>query len=228
MASRTLSDLVRRDPAAARVLDRRGIDYCCHGQRSLEAACHEAGIDVDDVLRDLDALPSPDTGAEWDRLSPAELVDHIVLTHHRYLEDELPRLTALAEKVCTVHLSRHPELAKVARLVVELRDELEPHLWKEERMLFPAIREGLDVGGALSAMYDDHERAGELLASLRATTNDYTVPDDGCASYRSLYDRLAELALDTHVHIMKENSVLFPAAARRAVQPSTRSRISIR
>jgi iron-sulfur cluster repair protein YtfE (RIC family) len=39
---------------------------------------------------------------------------------------------------------------------------------------------------------------------------------DGCASYRSLYERLAALELDTHLHIHKENHVLFPAALRLA------------
>ena len=39
-----------------------------------------------------------------------------------------------------------------------------------------------------------------------------TNPADGCASYRSLYERLDAVERDTHVHIHKENHVLFPAA----------------
>ena len=65
-------------------------------------------------------------------------------------------------------------------------------------------------------MVIEHDRAGELLALLRAVTDGYRVPADGCASYRSLYERLAALELDTHVHIHKENHVLFPAALRLA------------
>ena len=42
------------------------------------------------------------------------------------------------------------------------------------------------------------------------------MPADGCASYRSLYERLEALELDTHLHIHKENHVLFPAALRLA------------
>jgi regulator of cell morphogenesis and NO signaling len=62
----------------------------------------------------------------------------------------------------------------------------------------------------------EHDRAGELLAELRAVTGGYAVPDDACASYRSLYERLAALELDTHVHVHKENNVLFPAVLRMA------------
>jgi regulator of cell morphogenesis and NO signaling len=62
----------------------------------------------------------------------------------------------------------------------------------------------------------EHDRAGELLSQLRAITGGYTVPDDACASYRSLFERLAALELDTHVHIHKENHVLFPGALHLA------------
>jgi regulator of cell morphogenesis and NO signaling len=58
----------------------------------------------------------------------------------------------------------------------------------------------------------EHDQAGELLADLRVSTGGYTVPADGCTSYRSLYDRLAALEEDTHVHIHKESHVLFPDA----------------
>ena len=42
----TLGDLVVANPAAARLLDTLGLDYCCHGDRSLAAACDAAGLDV--------------------------------------------------------------------------------------------------------------------------------------------------------------------------------------
>ena len=32
-------------------------------------------------------------------MAPAELVDHLEATHHAYLHAELPRLTALVDKV---------------------------------------------------------------------------------------------------------------------------------
>lgn len=54
--------------------------------------------------------------------------------------------------------------------------------------------------------------AGELLTTLRSLTGGYVTPEDGCASYRALYAGLAELEADTHLHIHKENNVLFPAA----------------
>ena len=80
---------------------------------------------------------------------------------------------------CNGHGQRHPELAEVRRLVAELRFDLEPHLLKEEGVLFPAIA-ALAAGQSefpfgsvahpIHMMVIEHDRAGELLAHLRAAT----------------------------------------------------------
>ena len=93
---------------------------------------------------------------------------------------------------------------------------------KEEQVLFPMIRE---LAGAaeppefhcgslqnpISVMLAEHDRAGDLLTTLRSLTDGYVAPADGCASYRALYAGLAELEADTHLHVHKENNLLFPA-----------------
>jgi regulator of cell morphogenesis and NO signaling len=219
----TLGDLVSEAPGRATVFDRLGIDYCCHGQRSLEEACAEAGLDPDAVRGELDAVSGTGAAgsAAWHPTEPAALATYIEATHHAYLHAELPEVDALAAKVLSVHRERHPELADVRRLVAELRAELEPHLLKEERVLFPAIRALVDgarefpfgtVRNPIAAMATEHDRAGELLTALRSATGNYAVPDDACASYRSLYERLAAAETDTHRHIHLENNVLFPTA----------------
>ena len=217
----TLAELVSADPAAAPVLEGHGLDYCCGGQRTLRDACASAGIDAERVLVDLAAAP-PQPTASWATMAPAELVDHLESTHHAYLHAALPRLDELAAKVAGVHGERHGELSDVAATVVELRADLEPHLAKEERILFPMIRELVSsdatpqfhcgsLRNPILVMLREHDRAGELLADLRRLTDAFTVPDDGCASYRALYDGLAELEADTHLHVHIENNLLFPA-----------------
>jgi regulator of cell morphogenesis and NO signaling len=214
------------NPAAARVLEAFGLDYCCHGSRTLADACAAAGVDesaVTERLGDLDL----EGDATWTSLDAPALAAHIVDTHHRYLHEELPLLDALAAKVQSAHGGRHRELTEVRRIVAAVRAELEPHLMKEESVLFPAIAALAagerdfafgSVANPIRTMSIEHDRAGELLAELRSATGGYLVPDDACGSYRSLYNRLEALELDTHLHIHKENHVLFPAAVRMAEQ----------
>jgi regulator of cell morphogenesis and NO signaling len=126
------------------------------------------------------------------------------------------------DKVTAVHGLRHPELAGVAAAFAALRDDLEPHLVKEERVLFPMVRaltgdttrprtRSGSVREPIAVMLAEHDRAGELLALLRERTGGHTAPEDGCARYRALYRGLAELEADTHLHVHKENHRLFPA-----------------
>jgi regulator of cell morphogenesis and NO signaling len=217
-----LGSLVRAHPGVVRELERRGLDYCCHGEQSVADACRAADLDPEVVLAELEAAARTSSAEPWADLSPAELADHIEAVHHRYLWNELPRLAELTDKVVSVHGARHPELAHVAESFTALRADFEPHLRKEELMLFPMIRQlGVSstvpefhcgrITNPISMMMLEHEQTGELLAQLRAATDGYRTPADGCASYRALYDGFAQVEADTHLHIHKENNVLFPA-----------------
>jgi regulator of cell morphogenesis and NO signaling len=223
LASHTLGDLVSSRSGAARVFERAGLDYCCRGQRNLADACAAAGLDPAIVAAEIEATERMAEPA-WASLPVPALADHIVATHHAYLRDEMPLLEALADKVEGVHVRHHPELERVRELVSELWADLEPHLDKEELVLFPALRALVEdqrtdfrfgtVANPIRMMMAEHDRAGELLAALRQATGDFEPPADACASYRSLYQRLEALELDTHLHVHKENNVLFPAALR--------------
>lgn len=222
--SATLGAVVMDNPGAAGVLESFGLDFCCRGDRTLADACQAAGVDPQDVIATLaDAGVGADGagGDAWSGLDAPALADHIVEAHHRYLHEELPLLDALAEKVAGVHAERHSELHDVRRLVAALRADFEPHLAKEERILFPAIH-ALALGhrsfpfgsieNPIRVMTLEHETTGTILADLRRASGGYRVPEDACASYRSLYERLAALEFDTHLHIHKENHALFPRA----------------
>ena len=217
---RILADIVNTEPGAARVLESFGLDYCCGGRQRLDVACATAGIDADEVVAAISSAPSSASDRWPLDLGPTELVDHLEATHHAYLHAELPRLSALVAKVRGVHGGRHPELGDVESAVAELRADLEPHLRKEELVLFPMIRDLVagrtptvgppTVRAPISVMMAEHDRAGELLARLHELTDGYQPPADGCASYQALYEALSELEHDTHLHVHKENNVLFP------------------
>ncbi len=219
----TLGQLVNDHPQLAPRLERLGLDYCCGGREPLKDAVAACGLALDDVISTLSQEAVGSVRADWADMAPAELVDHIYSTHHVYLHEELPRLEALAAKVLSVHGQRHPELGKVFTLTRQLHAELEPHLVVEETDVFPAIRrmerDG-ELDGRIAALIEEHEVAGELLEQLRAVTGDYEVPADGCASYQALYTGLATMEHDTHIHVHKENNVLFPAVLGTGVTTS--------
>ena len=224
-AQRTVGELVTERPGRARVFERLEIDYCCGGKRPLADACAAKGLDAGAVAAMLEALE--EAGGEepdWTKRSLGELCDHIVETHHAYLRDELPRLSALVGKVARAHGNRHPELADVSETYEGLAAELSEHMLKEEHVLFPACRrleEGEEILAAglaapIAVMEDEHAAAGAALERLHALTGGYEPPTDACNSYRAMLDGLATLELDLHEHIHEENNILFPRASALA------------
>lgn len=223
--STTLAEVVSTYPALTRELERIGLDYCCGGKRSLEQACRQQNLDPEGVLAELTSQPlAAEPAPEWQNLPLAEMADHLEATHHRYLKQELPRLAELATKVSRTHGATHPELNEVAAVVTEIRADLEPHLRKEEEVLFPMVR---TIGSAsnrpsfpcgsinnpIAVMEAEHAVVGGLLASLRELTDGYQAPADTCASTQALMAGLAQLEADTHLHVHKGNNHLFPAVA---------------
>ncbi len=238
-ASTAVGDIVAEAPSTARVFERVGVDYCCGGRRSLSAACEAKSLTVDEViaaLREATSQAAPDE-VRWTERSMSSLIEHLVATHHVFTRDELERATGLMNKVLAAHAATNPELAGIARTFEALRDELIPHLQKEEVILFPYVR-ALDGGASprgpfptvmmpVRMMDMEHDSAGKLLATLREQTRDYALPEGACGTWRALWDSLQSLERDLHMHIHLESNVLFPrAVAAEAAARSTQPRVS--
>lgn len=231
-ASMTLAEAVNAFPQLAREFEKRGLDYCCGGGRTIDESCTLVGLDPSATVVELSALSATAEPAEWTTMTADVLVDHLEATHHRFLWDELPRVTTLVDKIVTVHGERHPELVDVAACFAQVRADLEPHLMKEERVLFPMIRELAASTGTpsfhcgslrnpISVMLSEHDAVGGLLATLRRLTDGYTPPADGCATYAACFAAMAEIEADTHLHIHKENNLLFPHVVRAESELAT-------
>ena len=217
-------------PLATRVLEKLKIDYCCGGEKPLAEACVSAGIEVDSLVKMLEEANVGTAPAALDlqRASLTELIIHIMDNHHVYSRAELARLEPLTEKVIAAHSEKHPELRRIGRLFQQLKDDLNPHMYKEEQILFPYVvqlekailRNGQapfatfgTVDTPVRILIAEHERVGGLLRELRSASANYAVPPDGCLSYQSLYQGLEALEKDLHQHIHLENNLLFPRAA---------------
>lgn len=237
---RTVGDLAVEMPLAIRVFEAWKIDYCCGGRTPVPDAVARAGRTVDEFIAALDAQAAvPDNAArDWSLDTLTAMAADIVSTYHTYTREELQTLEPLSRKVLGVHGDRRPELNDVVALVDALRDDMLPHMLKEEQILFPYVTQMEEaaegrrtaptpffgtVKNPVRKMMAEHDRVGELLAQLREVTEQYTPPESACFSYRELYRRLAELEQRTHEHIHIENNLYFPRAVAledRAGQPA--------
>ena len=213
----TLAQLATSRAGASRVFHRYNLDFCCHGQISLADASAKKGLDVDALIREIEAEASHATPIEpWQDRAIPELTAHIVAHYHEPHRRELPRLLAMAERVEKVHRDKASCPRGLAALLAGLAAELTQHMQKEEGILFPMLDrgEGANAVGPIQVMEQEHEDAGAVLASMRALATDYQPPADACGTWRALYLGLDEFERDLMQHVHLENYVLFPRAMR--------------
>src|SRR5262245_35418885 len=139
MSEMTVAELATRLPQASRLFEKYGIDYCCGGRRTIADACATAGIGVDELLLEIDKGTATPLSLNYEGLTQRALIEHIIDKHHVFTRKELARLDTLLRKVCSVHESRHPELATLRDRFHRLAEELIPHMMKEENVLFPYV-----------------------------------------------------------------------------------------
>lgn len=225
----TLGSIVAEDYRNAAVLERFGLDFCCGGKRTLDEACGARGYEpavVADAIEQARSTADPHSAVSDETWNVNELIAHIVSAHHGYVRQASPRIAGYLNKLIAVHGERHPELARVAQHFDELASELSTHMFKEEEILFPYVRDLAAVeGGApmpsnvfgtvrnpIRMMEAEHTSAGQELAIVRELTDNYRTPADGCTTYRVCYQELEAFDDDLRRHIHLENNVLFPRA----------------
>jgi regulator of cell morphogenesis and NO signaling len=227
LTTTTVGEIVAADFRTAAVFERFGIDFCCGGRRSLTDACRTGAADLDAVVNALDALAATveteDDATQW--LLP-RLIDYIVSTHHAYARSSMPTIAASLTTLEEVHGSRHPELSRVAAYFDQVRGDLEHHMLKEERVLFPYLRDLAEradscgrtqspfgtVENPIRMMEREHREAADAMRIIRELTRGYTAPEDGCTTYAICMADLQRFERDLHRHVSLENNVLFPAA----------------
>jgi regulator of cell morphogenesis and NO signaling len=215
--SATVARIVTEYAVAARVFQKYGIDYCCHGNVTVAEACLDARLDPEALFTELEAaLAVGDARPEEDprALSTATLIARIIDRHHGYLRRALPYIAPIMEKVAKVHGPRDANLQHLAGAFRALAANLGPHLEEEEQILFPLLMaERPDpqlVKQDLGRMHEDHLAVGELLARIRKLTGAFTTPEWGCNTYRVLMAELDGLEADILRHVHLENHVLAP------------------
>jgi len=226
LVEKTLAEFATDNIRSAIVFEEFGLDFCCKGNRSLKEACADKNIDVKKVVNELTSLFK--NSNEVQNINDWQLdflVDYIINNHHQYVRRMIPVISLHADKVASVHGENHPETLKIADLFLAVREELEGHMMKEEKILFPQIKQMVltktensqfipppfsTIQNPIKMMELEHRNAGDALSKIKELSNSYTPPEDACNTFKALYSELIEFEEDLHKHIHLENNILFP------------------
>ncbi len=229
LENKTISEIVAEDYRTAKIFESYKIDFCCNGNKNFKNVIDTKNLDSEKIITELVSIKSQNNNGSIDYNSwPLDLlVDYIEKKHHRYIEDKTPDIKQYVAKLCKEHGNNHSELFEINEQFNQSAGELAMHMKREELILFPYIRkmvtaiqknEKIDsppfgsVENPIQAMIYEHNIEGERFKKISQITNNYTVPNDGCNTYRVTFSLLKEFEEDLHLHIHLENNILFPKA----------------
>ena len=240
-ATQSVREIVATQPSAAKVFHRFDIDLCSQADKSLDGACAELQLSVDQVLEKLAEADAQERGgppADPASMSIGRLIQHIVRVHHQNVRQELPRLVEMAGKLAAKRSDRAPELKHVEELLEKLRAEMFAHIQKEELVLFPFIAQ-MDqdaivayppahacfrsVSHPIFMREQEHESANHVVSELRSITLGFQPPVWACATHVALFAGLSDFEADLKQHIHLENDVLFPRAIALEAELNSRA-----
>lgn len=218
-----IKEIVQIIPRSTDIFKHHSIDFCCGGNKPLKEALSNREVSEEEIMGLLVQLHHSSSASsseqDWSTGKLSDLIDHIIKHHHNYLKEELPQLSQLLTRVRTVHGDNNPELIEIHRLFHTLKTDLEDHTEKEEKIVFPTIRQLEQSNNADDALptYDkiielekEHAGAGDILTKLRTLSSNYHPPEGACTTYLVSFRRLKALQEDLFDHIHLENNILFP------------------
>ncbi|MDP4261486.1 MAG: DUF542 domain-containing protein [Bacteroidota bacterium] len=226
-----VTEIVAKDYRTSSVFRKYGIEYCCGGRVSLEAACEMRGLDITLVKKELGESARNirvTNMLDFNSWDIDFLIDYIRNIHHVYLVRSLPEIRNVLEGFVESHKTKYTQLPELFICFKNLQVVLLPHLEHEEQVIFPYIRQiahahdNREPYAALlvrtlrkpveEMMNSEHQYVSNYLRRVRELTQNYTPPVNACITHKVCFSMLEELDNDLVQHSHLENNILFPKA----------------
>ena len=201
-----ICDLLRERPWLRRILVAYGLEP--DSNQSLERACRAAQVRAEELGLHLSQVWDGPDGLR--KLRPPQLLDYIVHCHHRYLRRVLPHLFDQARAAAR----QNPRYQPVSYELAEFARQANPHMFREEMEVFPAIRDlhssdqrAVHLPRWVQRLEQEHGKALQHFLALRQALRESGEDPES----RVLIAGLTELDEDMRWHMYAENDLLFPS-----------------
>lgn len=128
----------------------------------------------------LPLMPDPVEQKNWEEASTSEIITHVLTRYHQVHRVQLPQLVSLARHVEIYHQDHAQCPHGLAQHLSEMADELEAHMQKEEKILFPMLEsdQGHLALGPIYVMRAEHVEHTQGIVRLNQLTHGISLPDD--------------------------------------------------
>lgn len=223
-----ISELVDQNYVHAYVLFYFGIHFYEYSALTLEQACDQRGLKVDQVIREMET-PSYLREAELPLVSyPIDLIlEYLKHSHFLFIKHKLPYIARLIDSFKANH-SDYQSIERDLKIVFPLfvRDFIE-HIYEEEDTLFIFIQaleravKGnysptklfyLLEGNSVQKFAMGHDAHDDEMVGIRNITRDYFLDEHSPLHIKVLYNELKSFEKSLISHARIENDILFPKA----------------
>jgi len=237
-----IAELVDENYAYASVLYYFGIKFYDYDEKTLAQVCRERGLNVHEVIQDLEAIYEQDESqvVSLSALPIDVIIAYLKHTHFQFIKTRLPYLSKLIHNLPALPYSGIvADLQFVFPLFVE---DIIRHIYEEEDDFFsyvlnlqlayrtekPTTRLYLDMEKcSIQEFAIHHDIDDDEMEGIRQITNNYATEGIDSLHLRVVYAELQKFERELGIHASVENEILFPKALmlEKQVQKIMRAKI---
>ena len=167
---------------------------------------------------------------DWSQKPAGMIVQRLLREHRRWRSMDFPWIAHLFDEAESSGADLPPCLAPLRTAFHRLRSEMEGHMTREERVLFPAILDSQSdtaeaakgfgsIRNPIAMVEQEHDWETEDLEKMRKIAQDYQLPENAHEKLRLLFRELQALEAAMHAHSHLESSILFARALAAEKSP---------
>ena len=229
---KTVEEWVEEAPETLLILEKLRLDFEKIRGTALDAVCRSRGLDpysISVMLNDLRENGRLLDDAILRTYEIPQLIGYVLVNHHHFMDEELPRLERDLETAVREDGGKFPEIFPLQLKVRRFLDTFRDHMRDEETHFFPYFSlmasdprsSTLDPKGLEELTRVVHQEDAYLIEDLdaiRQATRWYHTPPESGEAYRDLIHRLRLLEIDLRRHMEVEAKILFPKVLELAAE----------
>lgn len=223
-----VSDLILEDFSIVYILEKFNINYHCEGQKTLEEHLKTLDITINSFSTSTKSNDNKTIELPSDLQDANEVIDFIINTYHKHLDTIFNNVDDQVTWILSKESIPPEHLILFQKLVKALGQELLNHIWKEENILFPIIRQIQDacknkspipdfhcgsINNPIGQMEHEHSAADLTLNRMEQIIAGYIFPIQD-EDHQKLCQKFETLKFELHKHIHLENYVLHPLSLK--------------
>lgn len=221
---KTITNTFQDFTNAALILRNYNLNSGKAGSKILKDAENLSGKRSEKILTDLRSLK--DISIDYIKINDWSLdflCDFIVSNHHKYIRKMMPKIISAGKLIC----GKRSDKFNLYKELTQLNNDLEFHMQKEEKLLFPYIKKMNkllndkteyeippfgSIVNLIRVIEKEHISAEKSLIKIKKICSGSKTGTADQKNKKTLNEFMREFDTDFHIHIHLENNIMFPKA----------------